>query len=421
MKILWISDTPTANSGYGKITAQTAKYLKSRGHEVLLMAGGTEHSVPLQEQVWEGCRFWRVRNYGNAEEIRYFLNKEKPDVVVANADPRFFDYLFKLDNEIRRVCPLVFYHLWDDGPFPEFNIPYYNSCDHIIAGSQFTFDLLKNNGFVDKVSYAPIGFDPAIYQPISNNLSQEFRQEFDKLTNFEYVNAKFVAGVIGRHMDRKNLLSIMDTFARWQENKDDALLFVHSPSADAGHSLEYAVQKLYQNKKIVLSAAAPHMQNDELINKFYNFFDVLLNRSSAEGFGMPVAEAMLAGTPVIAVDCPGPAGLITDETGWLLPADLKTFVGNQITPFIYSRYVTDEKFIKALDEAYYSPDILKAKASKCRSRIVQNYSLSGMTSGIETALQNAIANWTRYPEFTVHTIPANDGVSGQNITIKQEG
>jgi len=65
-----------------------------------------------------------------------------------------------MDNEIRRVCPLVFYHLWDDEPFPKFNIPYYNSCDHIIAGSKFTWNLLTNNDTPENMlSYAPIGFD----------------------------------------------------------------------------------------------------------------------------------------------------------------------------------------------------------------------------------------------------------------------
>lgn len=406
MKVLWISDHPAANTGYGKITAQTAKYLKSKGHEVLLMGGSGPAQVPFQEIEWEGCRLWQVMDYGNAEQVRFFLNNEKPDVVVANADPRFFDYLFKLDNEIRRTCPFVFYHLWDDLPFPVFNIPYYNSCDHIIAGSKFTFDLLKSNNTPEHMlSYAPIGFDPKVYRPLSDEELTAFRQEFNQITNFEYINAKFIIGVVARHSERKNLLGIMDTFAKWQEDKEDVALFIHAPASDAGRSLEYTLQTLYHNKKIILSNAAPHMQKDNLINKFYNFFDVLLNRSNAEGFGMPIAEAMLAGTPSISVDCPGPAGLITEENGWLLKSDVMPLMGNKIVPFIYTRYVTDEKLMATLDEAYNNAELRKQKASKCRKYIMDNYSLNGMVTGIETALQKAIATWKRYPEFTVHTFP----------------
>jgi len=420
MKILWISDNPNANSGYGKITAQTAQYLKAQGHEVMIMAGGVPmYNMPLQEQDWNGCRFWAVSDYGNAEQVRYFLNKEKPDVIIANADPRFFDYLFKMDNEIRRVCPLVFYHLWDDEPFPKFNIPYYNSCDHIIAGSKFTWNLLTNNDTPENMlSYAPIGFDPKVYHPISSDELNEFRQQFNQLTNFEHVNCKFIAGVVARHSERKNLLSIMETFAKWAEDKDDALLFIHSPGADAGRSLEYTMQNMFANKRIVMSNAAPHMQKDDLINRFYNFFDVVLNRSTAEGFGMPIAEAMLAGTPAITIDCPGPAGLVTNENGWLLPADVKSLLGNQIVPFIYSRYVTDEKFMAALDEAYNNPELRAQKASKCRQSIIDNYSLDAMTRGIESALQKAIANWKRYPEFTVHSFPAADLKKAKTVENK---
>ncbi len=409
MKILWISDNPNINSGYGKITAQTARYLKSKGHEVLLMAGGV--SLPgaqFQEQAWEGCRLWLVSDYGNAEQIRYFLNKEKPDVVLANADPRFFDYLFKMDNEIRRVCPFVFYHLWDDEPFPKFNIPYYNSCDHIIAGSKFTYNLLKDNLPAAMLSYAPIGFDQNIYHPISNDELTEFRQQFNQLTNFAHVNAKFIAGVVARHAERKNLLSIMQSFVKWSVDKKDVVLFVHSPGADAGRSLEYAMQNLFINTPIVLSNAAPHVQKDNLINRFYNFFDVILNRSTAEGFGMPIAEAMLTGTPAITIDCPGPAGLVNSENGWLLSADVKPLLSNQIVPFIQGRYITDEKFIAALDEAYHNSELRAQKASKCRQFIIDNYSLNGMVTGIETALRKAITNWARYPEFTVHSFPMAD-------------
>jgi len=53
MKILWISDNPNANSGYGKITAQTAQYLKAQGHEVMIMAGGVPmYNMPLKARCY---------------------------------------------------------------------------------------------------------------------------------------------------------------------------------------------------------------------------------------------------------------------------------------------------------------------------------------------------------------------------------
>jgi len=408
MKVLVISDSPVINSGYGKIVAGFARHMKEQGHEIMMMAASSpEARLPFVPTEWEGCRIWNVPGYGHQEHIRYFLNNEKPDVVLANADPRFFETLFKMDNEIRRQCPLVFYHLWDDLPFPDYNMPAYNSCDHIICGSQFTYDLMAGHPEIndEAISYVPIGFDPSIYYPTTTQEKADFRSEFNTWTGNRYANAKFIVGAVGRHAERKQLLSIMETFSKWQEGKDDVLLFVHSPGSDAGHSLEYALQQRYQQHRIVFSNAQPHTQTDDLINKFYNLMDVLVNRSTAEGFGMPIAEAMLTNTPAIAIDCPGPAGLITDETGWLLPADVTPLFGNQVTPYIQARYVTDVKFIAALDEAYYDKKKLKEKGSKCRDRIMENYSLRKMQLGFETVIQKAVANWEPYPEFTVSAYP----------------
>jgi len=273
------------------------------------------------------------------------------------------------------------------------------------------------------IDYVPIGFDPSMYYPTTSKEKTEFRTEFNKWTDDKYSSARFIVGVVGRHSERKQLLSIMEVFAKWQEDKDDVLLFIHSPGADAGRSLEYALQMRYANHKIVFSNAQPTQQTDALINKFYNLMDVLVNRSTAEGFGMPIAEAMFAETPVISINCPGPAGLITPETGWLLSADVMPLHSDQITPYIHIRYVTDEKFIAALDDAYYNKKMLMQKASKCRARMLKGFSLKQMQQGFETAIKKAITNWNKYPEYTLHSWPLTfvekKKIVDEKITINQ--
>jgi glycosyltransferase involved in cell wall biosynthesis len=409
MKVLFISDSPAHNTGYGKITANFANHLKNQGHTVLIMGGVNPNAqIPFQAQEWNGCKLWLMPGYGNAEQVRWILENEKPDIVVANADPRFFDYLFKLDNEIRKVCPLVFYHLWDDSPFPEFNVPYYECCDKIITGSKFTYDLLKGN-YRKPIDYVPIGFDPTIYYPLSNEEKLVFTKEFNTKTNSAFLDTNFIVGYVGRHAPRKQLLDIVNVFSIWSKDKPDALLFLHTPTGDAGHSLEFAIQQHYRDTKIIINNAIPHIHSDKLMNQFYNFFSVLINRSSAEGFGMPIAEAMLSGTPSIAVKNAGPSGLITEENGWLLEPIVTPFYSDATTPYIHTRHVTDDAVIKALDEAYFNRDLLKEKASKCRQYIIDNYGLDKTCKDFEVALQNVIKDWVQYPEYTVHMFPKKEG------------
>ena len=406
MKVLLCSDNPMWMSGYGKITLLIARHLISQGHEVIIL-GSDQRQAQFAPIDYEGCKLYLVQEYGTAEHIRWLLKNEKPDVVLANADPHFYAYLFKMDNEIRRTCPLVFYHLWDDSPFPKYNVPYYASCDRIIAGSRFTFNLLKESGEVDvsTIDYAPIGFDPQIYYPQTAEERMKFRTDFNASTNGKYAHVKFVAGFIGRNAPRKQLLSIMGSFCQWQKDKPDALLFVHAPVNDYAGQFEYVMKTLYHGANVVFSQADPMQQGNDLINRFYNFFDVLLNRSEAEGFGMPIAEAMLAGTPAITVDTTGPAGLVNAENGWLLPADILALEGSPVTPYIYSRFVTDEKFIAAIDEAYNNPTLRTQKASKCREYIMKNYSVRQLGENVENSLLTARKEWTPYPEYTVLTYP----------------
>jgi len=410
MKVLIISDDPRGNTGYGNIVKAWMRHLIKQGHEVLIQAGTPENRqvafVPIE---WEGAKLWPVHGYGHQEHVRYFLEHETPDIVLANADPRFFDYLFKMDNEIRRKCPLVFYHLWDDNPFPDYNIPYYLSCDRIICGSEFTYNLMQSNITLknkDFLSYVPIGIDLNLYKPLSLKDKDAFQKEFDDFTNNRYPDANFVVGIVGRFSERKQLLSMIDSFSRWAKDKKGALLFVHSPGSDHGNTLEYVMRMKYKESKIVYSNSNPHNQTDELINKFYNFFDVLINRSCAEGFGLPIAEAMAAGVPCISIDNAGPSSLITPDTGWLLKADCTPLFGNRITPYIYTRYVTDEKFEAALDNAYNDVEGRKAKAAKCRAHIQQLYDQKDMVVNIEKVLQETIDKFTPYPEYTLTTWPA---------------
>jgi glycosyltransferase involved in cell wall biosynthesis len=215
---------------------------------------------------------------------------------------------------------------------------------------------------------------------------------------------KFVLGYVGRNAPRKMLMTILDTYVTWTKDKPDTALFVHSPDTDEQGVFQMALSDLYPDANVIFSNAVPGDQPDDLINKFYNYFDVILNRSFNEGFGMPVGEAMLAGTPCISIDTPGPAGIITPETGWLVKGDLH-LEGDAVVPYIYARYAPHDKWEAALDQAYYNRDLLKQKAQKCRQHILDNYTVENMCTRLEESILKAVKEFKPYPNFTVTTYP----------------
>jgi hypothetical protein len=85
-----------------------------------------------------------VDGYGDPDVLRQVMNLEKPDSIVHFTDPRFWIWLYQIENEIRQEVPLIFLTIWDNAPSPMWNKPYYESCDSLLCISKQTEQLVKN-------------------------------------------------------------------------------------------------------------------------------------------------------------------------------------------------------------------------------------------------------------------------------------
>ena len=56
--------------------------------------------------------------YGNPELVRQLIKIEKPDAIFLVTDPRYFMWLFNIENEIRKNIPIIYLNIWDDYPAP---------------------------------------------------------------------------------------------------------------------------------------------------------------------------------------------------------------------------------------------------------------------------------------------------------------
>ena len=108
-----LSDHPLSPSGVGTQTKYMIESLLKTGrYEFVCLGGAMQHANydPVRVDPWgENWRIYPVDGYGNHEMIRSFLQKERPDVLWFMTDPRFYGWLWEIENEIRPHLPMVYY------------------------------------------------------------------------------------------------------------------------------------------------------------------------------------------------------------------------------------------------------------------------------------------------------------------------
>ena len=83
------------------------------------------------------------------------LRNEKIDMIWIMTDPRFWGWLWEMENEIRPLCPIVYYHVWDNYPYPKFNDWMYKATDSINCHSYMTYEMIKKV-YPEKTKFIPL-------------------------------------------------------------------------------------------------------------------------------------------------------------------------------------------------------------------------------------------------------------------------
>jgi glycosyltransferase involved in cell wall biosynthesis len=244
--------------------------------------------------------------YGNPDMIRQLIEIEKPDILMFITDPRYYGWLFQIENEIRQKIPMVYLSIWDCEPAPLYNREYYRSCDALFCISKQTEALTKvilGDYAKDKIiKYVPHGINQNMFKPIpKDNVDlQKFRKEL--LGNKEY---DFVLLFNSRNIRRKSIPDTILSFKHFldglsKEDADKCCFVLHTQKVDEnGTDLPAVVEMLMGERKdqIIFTKKA---YTPEVMNILYNCSDAVILLSSNEGWGLSLTEGMMAGKMIIA-------------------------------------------------------------------------------------------------------------------------
>tara|TARA_R110000772_G_scaffold49476_1_gene113942 strand:+ start:3182 stop:4618 length:1437 start_codon:yes stop_codon:yes gene_type:complete len=395
-KILLLCDDIRVHSGIAHIGKEIV--LKSAHHyNWVQMAGAVKHpdkgkTIDLSSTMEKehGLKdasviLYPQDGYGDSRIVRDMIKKEKPDALMLITDPRYFQFVFQIESEIRKEIPIIYLNIWDDYPAPQYNEEYYESCDALYGISKQTVNINKivlGDNVKDKViEYLPHGINEEIFKPRAkeDKLVSEMEKNIFNGKEFDF---KILFN--SRNIRRKQISDTIWAFKMFldslpKEKADKCCLMMKTqPIDNNGTDLiavcEYLFGDSWVNHIFFINA---HL-NTEQMGSLYNIADATILLTSNEGWGLALTESLLSGTPIIANVTGGMQDQMRfiDENGkWFTPSPqipsnntrkyethgewafpvfpaCRSLQGSPITPYIWDDRCKPEDATERMKELY---------------------------------------------------------------------
>ena len=320
-KILLICDDIRVNSGVATVAREIVLGTAHR-YNWLNLGGAIKHpekgklldlseSTNKSRGIKDAQVFVRpVDGYGNAQLIREILHAEKPDAVFLITDPRYFVHVFNMEQEIRKICPIVYLNIWDDYPAPMYNRPYYEACDLMMAISKQTLNINKlvlEEAAENKIlNYVPHGLNEKIYFPVDEDHDQWDKLQQFKKNLFGGFEPKFTLFFNSRNIRRKQIPDALFAFRIFLDSlpREEALkcrFVLHTEiSSDHGTDLGAIKTLLFDEDYADCVVFDTKKWSQQDLNLLYNSTDAQILLTSNEGWGLTLTESLLVGNPIIA-------------------------------------------------------------------------------------------------------------------------
>lgn len=449
-KILLLSDDFRMPSGVGRVSQDIILGTAHRYNWVQLGAAvvhpelgkvvDASQAVADETGVTDAyCRIFPYNGYGDAPILRRIIEMEKPDAILHFTDPRYWIWLYQMEHEVRQQMPLMFYHVWDDLPYPKYNEQYYQSCDFISCISRQTYNIVrqvwqKNEPKNWRVQYNPHGINSNMFKRLTapedvervngirnSLLPGDNTPDFVILYNNRNIRRKMTGDVI---------LAVREFVLKLPvEKRNKVVLLMHTQPVDEnGTDLHAVARDCAPEINVVFSAGRV---DTKALNDIYNASDVVINLASNEGFGLGTLEAMMAERMIVV----NVTGGLQDQCGfknedgdyvhedrefgpdwgsnhdgrfqqhgeWVKPIFpvSRALIGSPPTPYIFDDRCSWEEAAVALREIYnMSPEERQRRGASGREyATTQGFDMTDMCNRFIEGIDSTFENWKPRSRF----------------------
>lgn len=365
----------------------------------------------------------------------------KPDVVIDIRDKWMCDFIA---NSPYKHC-FKFLHMptVDSEPQPEEFIDMYARCDGLLTYSQFGFDLLKKqNRNLPLIDVGWCGVDHNVFKPVQN------KAEHRKMLGLS--PDLFIIGTVMRNQKRKLYPELMESFVEFlrrvpKDLADRSVLYFHTSYPDIGWDFPYLIKKYNLGHKVLFTYLCDNSMggcgkvfcdifNDAINNckhcgkptaitpgsnkgvdretlaAIYNLFDVYVQYTCSEGFGIPIIEASACGLPVFATNYSAPESIIKEISA--IPINIgKKYLEAETG---YNRvYPDNNDFVDKLYRYCCMSDVAKKKMSDItREKTVEKFNWDRISKIWIKAIEKVgVGNWTQEPQILQPNTNIPNGLS----------
>jgi glycosyltransferase involved in cell wall biosynthesis len=201
----------------------------------------------------------------------------------------------------------IAYVVWEPTRVPDELKRHLQHADELWTPSEWGRQMLIENGIAEeRVCVIPEGVDPALFHPLD-----------DVKTDDDVV--RFLT--VSRWEPRKGLADVVDAFLREFRRDEPVRLIVHGGKPDELRN-ELRARGCAGDSRFVYSRP----RDFGGMVRLYNECDALVFATKAEGWGLPVIEAMACATPVIVTDYSAPREFVSERIGYLVRVEKMTEV-----------------------------------------------------------------------------------------------
>ena len=450
-KILLICDDIRVHSGVATV-AREIVFHTAQHFNWVNVAGAINH--PEQGKRLDLCQstneatgledtsvfMYPVNDYGNPDILRHLIQMEKPDAIMLITDPRYFVWLFAMENEIRKHIPITYLNIWDDYPAPMYNKAFYEACDLLMGISKQTVNInrlvLEEKAKNKILRYVPHGLNHNIFKPIDKKdpALVEFKKQLFKGKEYD-----FVLFFNSRNIRRKQIPDTILAYRHFidklplEKAKKCALVLHTERISEHGTDLEAVIELLANDEQYNIIFTDARLDSHQM-SLLYNSTDAQILLTSNEGWGLSLTEAILCGKPIIAnvtggmqdqmrfefedgtwidFDADFPSnhnGTYKAHGKWAYPVypSNKSLVGSPLTPYIWDDRCTAEDAAEQIMHVYLDEERVENGLAGREWALSEEAGFTGVAQGkrVIEAFDTLFSTWK--PREKYELINANE-------------